>query len=216
MKTLKKLVVFLLAVTMLVGIFSVTASAETYYYPGGYVVRTTVETVTTDPYGNVLERKTETYDSPVQYGPPVTAPPVQSVAPSNNPICPVAGGYYYYDGNGKLTFQPDNNLPQPKKEEKKENDSKATNKIADEAKYRAGEIMNYGKQKGWKVSSENVQEADTLVRKNITFKNSKYTMTVEQVTETLWAGGYDTKYKYDGKTYTKDQLKDTLKKWSDK
>ena len=82
--------------------------------------------------------------------------------------------------------------------------------VADEATAQANDISRYADDRGWSCKIENIQDSDTLARRKLKFGNSKYTMTLEQVTEVLWAGGYDTKYKFNDQTWTKDQVKWTL------
>ncbi|MBQ3469639.1 hypothetical protein IJH16_01560 [Candidatus Saccharibacteria bacterium] len=224
MKRVRKILVLLLAVALVVGM-STTVYADDYY------VETIVETVETTN-GVVTGYNVQRYTTPYNNGVPVNSNGNVVYCTTNNGNWTPYWGENYEKNKGNswtpywgANYEKNKGVPQyatppcysgyPYTPTPQPQPQPVINKVTvcDEATAQAEDIYKYARDRGWETTFEDLQKSDTLVRKRISFKNSRYQMSVEQVTELLWAGGFNTTYKYNGGVYGKDNIKWTLENY---
>lgn len=220
MKLLKKALVAIIAVSMVMAL-------SVPVYADGYIVRTTVETVTTTN-GVVTGYTKETYDSPVQYGsyPTYTAPacttPTYTVPAYTTPTY-TAPACNTKKSSSSSEWVP-NWGPNYAAEQAKymkgyscSNSNTSTpvvcytgRTIGDEARAQASDIKSYAADKGWNVSVSSDWGDCNCRYVEISISNRKHNKTYTQVTY-LNNGSYYTYWETYGDHLSKDSVKSYIK-----
>ena len=202
------------------------------YANGGYIVRTTEETITMVG-DKVVGYTTNTYDSPVYYGTAPAASYCSSWKPDWGANYAAEQAKYMESAkrlaaksSSSSCWKPQQAVPvqqtqpqivaQPITPTYIYNYGYTYSTVGDEAKSRASSMEKYAKDYGWNVSVGSDYGGGCDLRfLDITFSNKRYSnFRVTQVTE--WNGsGYNTYYKYNDRYYSADGLKDSLKGYRD-
>ncbi|MBR2588900.1 hypothetical protein IKE84_00980 [Candidatus Saccharibacteria bacterium] len=230
MKTKKFLSVLLAAVLAM-------AFTVPVYANGGYIVRTTVTTVTSTG-GVVTGVDQKTYDSGVQYGNPYaavantpTVAPATTVASTpvavSQPVttCTTTQAAAYPTSNSQQ-WVPNWGSNYAAEQKKYMSscpssgsysytpvvyvDNSGNRTIGDEARARADEAKDYGLDKGYSVSVSGDWGDCSYRNIELKFENDKRSRKYTQVTVAT-NGGYSTYYEYDGHRFSYDDVKYWLK-----
>ena len=211
---LKKLVSVLIACVL---VFSMSMPV---YADGGYIVRTTVETVETTN-GVVTNYSKQVYDSPVQYGPlpaPAAAPatatkPAATTCTTNGGWTPNWGANYAADQARYMNSAQkvyNNGCWQPCNGQPTYGYAYSYTTLGDEARARAADVKSYAESHGWSVSVSGDWGDCNYRNIEITISNKNHSRTWLQKTVVV-NGGYQTHYERDGHSEWLDDVKFYIK-----
>ena len=215
MKLLKEALVAIIAVSMLM-----TLSVPVY--ADGYIVRTTVETVTTTN-GVVTGYSKETYDSPVQYSYPTTTytAPTYTAPVYTTPTYTAPTTCNTTNNSSSSKWVPNWGPNYASEQAKYMNGHSCSNTstpvacytgrtIGDEARAQANDIKSYAADKGWNVSVSSDWGDCNCRYVEISISNRKHNKTYTQVTY-LNNGSYYTYWETYGDHLSKDSVKSYIK-----